>query len=175
MAERYDVSDTQLAACVSGLFVDIDIVTAVNRQKILDRCALRRQRQRCRRENTPDPIDFSGLYFDGKIDEILQINGTKVKEEHITILNEPGNEYVCHAVADGHISKDIFNAIINSISDADLQKVKAIGVDGTNTNTGRKGGAVTLIEQKLQRKCHWNVCMPISYNEYVCLYIKLSI
>ena len=71
MAEKYDVSDTQLAACVLGLFVDIDIITAINRQKILDRCAVRRQRQICRRENTPDPIDFSGLYFDGKIDETL--------------------------------------------------------------------------------------------------------
>ena len=63
MAERYDKSDTAIVACVSGLFVDIKMVTAGNRQKILDRCAIRRQRQRCRQENMPDLIDFSGLYI----------------------------------------------------------------------------------------------------------------
>ena len=157
MAERYDVKDTPLAAIISGLFVDIGWITNQKRSRILDRCAVRRQRKQCRLENMPtEKSDMTGLYFDGKIDVTIQKDGTKKKEEHITMLNEPGGQYLCHAVSDGHKALDIFNSIKQKLGD-DIQYLKVLGADGTNTNTGRRNGALSLIENHIHCKCHWNV------------------
>ena len=46
-----------------------------------------------------------------------------------------------------------FNAI--EIVCDNLKDIEAIGADGTNINTGRHNGVLSLIEKKIQRKCHW--------------------
>ena len=65
-------------------------------------------------------------------------------KEHITLLNEPCGEFVSHAVADGHRALGIFNAIEN-ICKYDLKDIKVIGADGTDMNTGRHNGVLSLI------------------------------
>ena len=57
------------------------------------------------------------IYFDRKIDSTLQSNGKKLDEEHITIINEPGSEYTWHALSLGHKAEDIYNDIVNNISE----------------------------------------------------------
>ena len=47
----------------------------------------------------------------------MQYNGKKLDEEHITIINEPGSEYMWHAVSLGHKTEDIYNVIVNSTSE----------------------------------------------------------
>ena len=39
-----------------------------------------------------------------------------------------------------------------------LDKLVAVGCDGTNVNTGRTGGIIRLIEEELQRPLQWLVC-----------------
>ena len=39
-----------------------------------------------------------------------------------------------------------------------LDKFVAIGCDGTNVNTGRKGGIIALMEQELQKPLQWLIC-----------------
>nr|CAI5869897.1 unnamed protein product [Callosobruchus analis] len=39
-----------------------------------------------------------------------------------------------------------------------LTNLKGIGCDGTNVNTGWKGGAIRLIEEQLERPLQWAIC-----------------
>ena len=71
-------------------------------------------------------------------------------EAHITIINEPGSEYMCHALSLGHKAEDIYNAIVNNISE-NLNSLKAIGADGANTNTGHKTGINSRLERKIEK------------------------
>ena len=159
IAERFGVRDTIVAALLSAVFVDLGIVTENDRSRILDRCAVRRQRSRCRKEIIPERSGFSGLYFDGKTDKTIQPNSTFKMENHLTLLNEPGSEFICHKVLKGHKANDIFEAIEEE-SNEDIYKIKVLGADGTCINTGKWNGALALIEKKIGRKCHWNVCIP---------------
>lgn len=44
------------------------------------------------------------------------------------------------------------------------EQIKALGTDGTVTNTGRKGGANVLIERHFSKNLHWLVCL-MHFNE----------
>ena len=63
---------------------------------------------------------------------------------------------MCHALSLGHKAEDIYNAIVNNISE-NLNCLKVIGADGTNTNTGHKIWINSRLERKIEQKCHWNV------------------
>ena len=86
----------------------------------------------------------------------MQSNGKKLDEEHITIINEPGSEYMCNAVSLDHTAEYIYNAIVNSIS-KNLNCLNVIGADGTNTNIGHKTGKISCLKRKIEKKCYWNV------------------
>ena len=73
----------------------------------------------------------------------MQSNGKKLDVEHITIINEPGSEYMCHTLSLGRKAEDIYNAIVNNISG--------------HTNTGHKTGIISRLERKIEQKCHSNV------------------
>ncbi|GBM71590.1 hypothetical protein AVEN_212941-1 [Araneus ventricosus] len=40
-----------------------------------------------------------------------------------------------------------------------LQNLSVIGCDGTNVNTGWKGGVIRLLETYVGRQLQWNICM----------------
>ena len=63
---------------------------------------------------------------------------------------------MCHAASLGHKTEDIYNSIVNSISE-NLNCLKVIGADGTNTNTRHKTEIISRLERKIEHKCHWNV------------------
>ena len=88
-----------IAAIISSLLLDLGTITSSNRDRIIDRNAVRRQRKRCRSENIPEKVNMNSIYFDEKIDSTLQSSRKKLDEEQITIINEPGNEYICHTVS----------------------------------------------------------------------------
>ena len=143
MDERYSIPDIPLGAIISSLSLDLGIITSSNRHRIIDRNAVRRQCKRCHSENIPKKVNMNSIYFDGKIDSTLQSDGKTTYYHH----NEPGSEYMCYAVSLGHKAEDIYNAIVNSISE-DLNCLKVIGADGTNTNTGHKTGIISRLERK---------------------------
>ena len=71
----------------------------------------------------------------------------------ITIINEPGSEYMCHAVSLGNKAEYLYNAIFKSTRE-NLNCLKVICANGTNTNTGRKKGIISRLERKIEQKCH---------------------
>ena len=58
MAERYSIPDIPLAAIISSLLLDLGIITSSNRDRIIDRNVVRRQRKRCCSENIPEKVNI---------------------------------------------------------------------------------------------------------------------
>lgn len=80
-----------------------------------------------------------------------------IVEEHIVFIGGPGNTYLGHVVPESGTAAHIMASISTFITN-NSNEVFAVGCDGTNTNTGNKGGVVTLLEQKLNRLVQWLIC-----------------
>ena len=161
----------ELATIVTSVLMDLKIITKDDTSKIFDRSAVRRQRARCRAESRTEKIYISDLYFDSKIDYTMQPCKTLKPVNHVTLLNEPGSQYITHKSMAGHTAVDLLNGIIEGVPAEDLDKIKGVGADGTNTNTGLHGGAIALLENKLKRKLHWNVSSVFNIKDIIIKYI----
>nr|CAI5823863.1 unnamed protein product [Callosobruchus analis] len=155
VAETVDltgVSNTAAAKIVSAVLVDLNVVN--NPDKVVDKNKIRREikknRNRLQSQNTYLSHHLGGLCFDGHKDPtILQVDNRRkeITEEHIALIQEP--------------TIDIANGILSYISKkgTSLTNLKLIGCDGTNVNTGWKGGAIRLIEEQLGRPLQWAICL----------------
>lgn len=167
--DRHAVSDRAASALASALLDDLGIVTETETKNVIDRSKVRRERIRNREilQECQD-IEINGLFFDGRKDKSLTIKkGTDgrfrkvtVKEEHISLIEEPGSHYLGHITPASGSSRSIVDSILSytdshNISTANLH---AIGCDGTNVNTGWKKGVIRLIEETLQMPMQWLVC-----------------
>ena len=76
------------------------------------------------------------------------------------LVEEPGSDYFVHF----SLNKVSANAIANGIFDflsanhKEKSNIIAIGCDGTGVKTGAKGGAIRMIELKLNKPVHWFIC-----------------
>ena len=113
-------------------------------------------------------VNFKSLYFDGKRDVTLvnlkdgdKYYKKKIQEEHISILCEPNSKYIGHFTPSSGSALSIYQGIIKFLmeNNINLDSISAIGCDGTNVNTGTKGGIIRLLEKSLRRPLHWFVCM----------------
>jgi hypothetical protein len=168
--DRYGILDRSAAAIATAVLEDYGIVTANDSSSVIDPSKLRRERKRKRIEIEPSQESkiVSGIYFDGRKDKTMIINkeGSKfyrriVTEEHISLVQEPGSLYLGHVTPDGSTARHIKNSIACFIanSNIDVKHFVAIGCDGTNVNTGRVGGVVTLLEKEYGKPLQWLICM----------------
>jgi hypothetical protein len=107
------------------------------------------------------------LYFDGRKDQTI-INTrkgsrwyrSKIVEEHLSIIEEPGSKYIGHTTPASGSADDIKQSIITFLNNRfmNLDNLTSIGCDGTNVNTGNVGGIIVLIEKELQKPLQWLVC-----------------
>ena len=113
-------------------------------------------------------VNFKSLYFDGERDVTLvnlkdgdKYYKKKIQEEHISILCEPNSKYIGHFTPSSGSALSIHQGIIKFLmeNNTNLDSISAIGCDGTNVNTGTKGGIIRLLEKSLRRPLHWFVCM----------------
>ena len=108
------------------------------------------------------------MFFDGRKDDSLIIKkGTDgrfrkviVKEEHVSLVEEPGSHYLGNITPDSGCSKSIVDSILGYADDCGIAttNLRAIGCDGTNVNTGWKSGAIRLLEERLRKPMQWLVC-----------------
>lgn len=168
LLDRFKVSSAIGAAISSATLVDVGLITKIDMSYVVDKCKIRRARDKHRKILTSMPFEkFEGLYFDGKKDKTLVLSEDRSKrlvivEEHVSLVKEPGSEYI------GHISPNNTKAptIVESISeffelkgDSDyMTNLKVMGSDGTVGNTGCKGGVITLIEKKIGAPLQWFIC-----------------
>lgn len=164
--DRRGISDRAAADLASSLLYD------VNNQIIIDRSKVRRERSKTRKIIQEDEKNHRhkivAVFFDGRKDKTLKNIQTKdkkfhkkvVSEEHITLVEEPESVYLGHLTVIGKNAANISNEIFSFLEGQTLDKSSliAIGSDGETTNTGRNGGVIRRLEEKLEAPMHWFIC-----------------
>ena len=79
-----------------------------------------------------------------------------VRVEHITLIKETGSVCIGFIRMIAEEAKTIADSIFFNLQSIEtpLNKLKATGSDGTNVNTGHKGGIITLFEQLIGALCN---------------------
>ena len=83
------------------------------------------------------------------------------------MLAELGSRYLDHFST----AKNIAHSLIECCKDKQIgiNKIQAIGCDGTSTNVGWKTGEIRRLEEIFKRSLHWNICqlhgneLPLSH------------
>ncbi|GBN79846.1 hypothetical protein AVEN_76905-1 [Araneus ventricosus] len=108
---------------------------------------------------------IKSLYFDGRKDEtVQQISGHRklTSQAHVALIEEPGSKYIGHiSLTAGESVKEIAHCVIKftKTNTMSLLSQSVIGCDGTNVNTGWKGGVIRLLETYVGRPLQWKLCM----------------
>ncbi len=113
---------------MSSAFKDVGLITDKDTSFVVDRSKIRREKEKCRVkliesgnaiEQLNDPMC---VYFDGRMDDTLVLveKGNKSyqsikKEKHISVITEPGSEYLCHLVPTSKSGKDTAYSIPNIV------------------------------------------------------------
>lgn len=160
--DRFGVSDRVGAAITTSVLQDLGIVSERESSYVVDRSKVRRAREKSRNNFSSSTIQNSifGLYFDGRKDKTFHMLDNRrqvIIEEHIVLIGEPGASYIGHAVPKSGRASDVVMSMWNFIENH-TNDMCAIGCDGTNINTGKRGGVITLLEQRLQRPLQWLIC-----------------
>ncbi|GBM44763.1 hypothetical protein AVEN_164920-1 [Araneus ventricosus] len=167
--DRYKISDKATASFASAVSQYIGIVNEGETSYVVDSNKILRQRRKLENavaESTKLTVSWSlltGLYFDWRKDntKMLIKKDTKyypmtTKAEHYILVDEPSSVYLRHVTAAKGGAKAIKEAILNFFvsNNIQLNGLTVIGCDGTNINTGHKGGIIRLME--LASKDHYN-------------------
>lgn len=166
VADRIHVTNNQATQMINATLVDLGLLSNTNKsqavgiKKIYD--ARKRERQARIDEISFD--DIEAIFFDGRRDETLQIeNGVRkfVHEEHISFVQMPGSYFIGHKTPPSGHSREILGVLHDILNDKSINsdKIKAIGCDGTNVNTGHEGGVIRLFELSHHIPVQWIVCM----------------
>lgn len=83
-----------------------------------------------------------------------------VIEEHVSVISEPGSNYLGHVSPSSGSAEDIKTALWDLITDRNINKSKlsAIGCDGMVVNTEKNAGVIRLLEMELGRPLQWVIC-----------------
>ena len=88
----------------------------------------------------------------------------KIKEEHYSVVSEPGSNYLFHFTPEKASKEEPYAEKIAKVLFAWLKErgfdktLWAIGGDSTNVNTGVKAGVMRKLELHIGRKLVWLVC-----------------
>ena len=145
VSDRAGISDRNAALIANAALEDFDVISKYDSPKIIDKNKLRRERSRTRKlANEAASHMFSpiqAVYFDGKKDTTLIVPKDAPKsarkssiEDHYTLIEEPGANYLGHIKPSSGRANDIVNSIIKFLDEKYCDLV-AIGCDGTATNT----------------------------------------
>lgn len=143
------------------------MITPENTEYVVDRSKVDRARE-TNRKTCVESINYvqtlHAFFFDGRKDLSLKYQLgrlNKVKEEHISILQEPGSLFFSHVAVDNGEARTITDTIWNRLLDknVDTSTIKAIGSDGTNVNIGKDGGVIRYMELMLKSPVQWFVCL----------------
>lgn len=163
---RTGVSERNASLIANAVLRDYNITGS---DKVIVKTKIRREKEKLTRRIDSDisKKSLKSLYFDGRKDSTkMQTKIDKkfykktVKQEHVTLLEEPESKYITHlSPVDGTakcISDSIYEYFQNE--EIDLSELTSIGCDGCPSNTGNKGGIIHLLERKLNRPLQWFVC-----------------
>lgn len=146
---RYDVTPRATAAIATAVLIDYNIITPEDTTEVIDKNKIIRETKRVLGEivsTAENTSDITGLYFDGRRDFTLKnqkigetFHKKKEKEDHYSLLKEPGSQYIGHITPTGGTAKEICDSILRFFSvenESALSQLKVVGADGTVLNTG---------------------------------------
>ena len=84
------------------------------------------------------------------------------QQEHISIIKEPGSHYFGHLSLQPPVRAEyVQNGILQYLNknQVNLQNLVVIGCDGTNVNTGWKGGIIRLMETAIGKPLQCSTCL----------------
>ena len=98
--DRHGVSDRSAAKLASAVLQDLGVINEEDKSKVIDRNKVQRERVKSRRSANDSKIrELTGLYFDGRKDMTRKqekkghkFHSSIVKEEHITLVQEPDSK-----------------------------------------------------------------------------------
>ena len=170
---RGGVSVRNTALLATALLVDLKLVTKDEAHLIIDPSKIQRARDKVMKEERLEAkkdleeVKVVAVFVDGRKDKTKMIiedeDGDEfartVTEEHYT-LTDP-NKYLTHVTPDeGTGAKGTAEKVLEFLSDVkQLENVKVIGGDSTNSNTGWKDGAFHHIEVGKKEKVVWDICL----------------
>lgn len=126
--ERTGVSLRSAAMIGNALLQDIGLITANDNSMVIDKSKITREKiilhEKLKTKHNIEVL-LKGVYFDGRKDKTkirLKKNNKyymkEVSEEHITLLQEPGERYLTHLTPDSgssnDLSKEIYEFLIQS-------------------------------------------------------------
>lgn len=177
---RYGVGLRPTAAIATAALIDAGIITPGSQRRVIDKCKVKRAQEKLMKimekefeEKCREEGGISCILFDGRIDltnVMMEAAGSdqslpaKIKEEHYSVVSEPGSNYLFHftpekATAEKSHAEQIATVMFAWLKDRGFDKTLfAIGGDSTNVNTGLKAGVMRKLELYLERKLVWLVC-----------------
>lgn len=167
--DRRAISNRAGAQLASALLQDLNIVTPDNQAAVIDKSKVFRERVKYRQSiSSTRTSEIIALYFDGRKDETISkviVSGKCVhitkQEEHISLVEEPDSTYFGHVTPNSGSGKDIISSILKFMKEncIDAKTIKALGCDGTASNTGVSNGSIALFENALKHPVQAVVCL----------------
>ncbi|GBM94466.1 hypothetical protein AVEN_274004-1 [Araneus ventricosus] len=146
--DRFGISDGAGAAIVSAAFQDVGIISESNVLNVAGRNKIRRGRTKARTTLLSQVIkdydhDQFGLYSDGRKDKTLSMEDNRRKviiEEHISLVKEPGCEYIGHVSVNFGRAQIIGNNIYSSLScvNNDIDVTKLVATEHLSTQVSKE-------------------------------------
>lgn len=116
-SDRLGVSDRATALIASSVLQDFGIITETDPSSVIDKSKIRRGKSHVRKAMISEfkpPEESWGLYFDGRRDDtfcIEKVNHKQfrrtIKEEHYSLVEEPGSVYIGHVSPSSSSATDI--------------------------------------------------------------------
>ncbi|GBM01313.1 hypothetical protein AVEN_170360-1 [Araneus ventricosus] len=170
LSDCYGVSDRTTAAMASSVLHDVGLITNSDVSHFIAKSKIRIEKQNVRAElcSKSDEFPPQGLYLDGRKDNTLVVDLANSKrflrvkkEDHYSLIQEPGSVYIGHVTSTSGSSEDIVTSILSYLSGCgiSLEKLVVIGCDGAAVNTGWKNGLIRRIEIHLRKALQWAVCL----------------
>ena len=175
---RYGTSNREAAAISSAVLIDIGIVNEKDNKLIIDHHKIHREKKKVMKKLQTEDLqlyqseEIKALFFDGRNNLTLFNNQDKttskyysktIKMDFYTVTSEPGGKYVFHfSPLKPGVGEKSALMIAKPIADwcrkFDIN-LQYIGADSTAINTGRLGGVIKTIEDLLNKKLTWIICM----------------
>lgn len=144
-ADRCGIFHRSVCAIVSGFQLDIGHISETNTKFVADPMKIYRERERVINMAASARGDKQGhikaLFSDVRKDQTFIGNMSKKKEEHVTVVVEPGSEYLTHFTPQSgraiHQARHLTNIAVDNAAD-----VKVLG--GAGTAWGPTSGDLTV-------------------------------
>ncbi|GBN15763.1 hypothetical protein AVEN_196304-1 [Araneus ventricosus] len=147
VGDRFGVSDRAVAAITSSVLHDVGLITISNSDLVVNKNKLRREKSKVKKDlkfqslSEAQALPLKGLYCNGRKDSTLieerldtkRYMG-KAKQEHLSLIEEPGSRYIIHLSPSFGTAKQISATIIGYFEGftRDLSRLLAIDCDGTS-------------------------------------------